>query len=148
MEASNVFYISTVGIAINSILLSSYLVVGEYKISYVSLVDSGCMGLAFMDFKFAVRNNIPLSRLAKKKPLYLADDVLSSWIEWGVELQFGIGAHPKRMQFYITMLALENPVILGLPWLHRHDPAIDWQNLQLTCREHCHGKYLPLQVRV
>ena len=93
MEASNILYISAVGKAINSILLSSYLVVGERKISCVSLVDSGCTGLAFMDFKFAVRNNIPLSRLVKKRPLYLADGVLSSWIEWGVELRFGIGAH-------------------------------------------------------
>jgi hypothetical protein len=36
------------------------------------------MGLAFMDFMIAVCNNIPLSRLVKKKPLYLADGVLSS----------------------------------------------------------------------
>ena len=78
-----------------------------------------------MDFKFAVRNNIPLSRLVKKRPLYLADGVLSSWIEWAAELRFGIGAHQERLQFYITSLAPENPVILGLPWLSRHDPAID-----------------------
>ena len=45
-----------------------------------------------MDFKFAVRNNIPLSRLVKKRPLYLADGVLSSWIEWAAALRFGIGA--------------------------------------------------------
>jgi hypothetical protein len=68
-----------------------------------------------MDFKFAVRNNIPLSRLVKKRPLYLADGVFSSWIEWGAELRFGIGAHQERLQFYITSLAPENPMILGLP---------------------------------
>src|SRR3982074_1861880 len=77
-EASNVLYISAVGKAINSILLSSYLVVGECKISCVSRVASGCTGLTFIDFKFAIRNNIPLSRFVKKKPLYLADGVLSS----------------------------------------------------------------------
>ena len=146
-EASNVLYISAVGKAINSILLSSYLVVSERKISCISQVDSGCTGLAFMDFKFTVRNNIPLSRLVKKRPLYLADGVLSSWIEWGAELRFGIGAHQERLQFYITSLAPENPVILGLPWLSRHDPAIDWKNLRLTFWEHYHGKCLPLQAR-
>ena len=71
-------YISAVGRAINSILLSSYLVVGERKISCISLVDLGCTGLAFIDFKFVVRNNIPLSRLVKQRPLYLTDGVLSS----------------------------------------------------------------------
>jgi hypothetical protein len=81
MEASNVLYISVVGKAINSILLSSYLVIGERKISCVALVDSGCMGLAFMDFKCTVRNNIPLFRLVKKRSLYLDDGVFSSWIE-------------------------------------------------------------------
>jgi hypothetical protein len=105
------------------------------------------MGLAFMDFKFAIRNNIPLSRLVKKKPLYLADGVLSLWIEWGVELQFGIGAHQERLQFYITSMVPENPVILGLPWLSRHDPAIDWKNLRLTFWEHCREQCLSLQLR-
>ena len=38
-------------------------------------------------------------------------------------------------------------MILGLPWLSRHDPAIDWKNLRLTFREHYRGKCLPLQAR-
>jgi hypothetical protein len=78
-----------------------------------------------MDCKFVVHNNIPLSRLVKKKPLYVANGVFSSWIEWGSELRFGIGVHQERLQFYITSLASENPVILGLPWLSRHDAPID-----------------------
>jgi hypothetical protein len=79
------------------------------------MVDSGCMRLAFIDFKFAVCNNIPLFRLVKKKPLYLADSVLLSWIEWGVGLRVGIGAHQEQLEFYITSLVLENLVILSLP---------------------------------
>jgi hypothetical protein len=73
------------------------------------------MRLAFMDFKCVVRNNIPLSRLVKKKPRYLADGVLSSWIECRAELRFGIGAHQEQLQFYITSMVPENSVILDLP---------------------------------
>jgi hypothetical protein len=146
-EANNVLYISTVGKAINSILLFDYLVVGKRIISCVSLVDSGYTGLTFMDFKFAIRNNIPMSRLVKKKPLYLADGVFSSWVEWGAELWFGIGAYQEQLQFYITSMALKNPVILGLLSLSWYDSAIDWKNLWLTFREYCRRKYLPLEGR-
>ncbi len=36
----------------------------------------------------------------------------------------------------------KNPVILGMPWLKKHNPAIDWKNycctfLPLNCRESC-----------
>jgi hypothetical protein len=66
MEAINVLYISAIGTVINAILLSSYLVVGKCIISYILLVNSGYTELAFMDFKFAVRNNISLSWLVKQ----------------------------------------------------------------------------------
>jgi hypothetical protein len=69
-------YISALGTAINSSLLSSYLVVGEGNILCILLVDLGYTGLACMDFQFAICNNIPLSWLVKKKPLYLVDSVL------------------------------------------------------------------------
>jgi hypothetical protein len=55
------------------------------------------MGLAFMDFKFDIRNNILLSRLVNKRSLYLADGMFSSWIEWGAELRFGISAYQERL---------------------------------------------------
>ena len=68
--------ISTIG-RDNSILLSSYFVWNGYIVLYVLLVDSGYTGLAFLDFKFAVRYYIPISKIEKKKLLFLADGVLS-----------------------------------------------------------------------
>ena len=65
----------------NSITLSSYLFVNSYTIPCTSLVDSRYTGLAFLDFKFAVRHYVPLTKLQEKKPLFLADGALSSWIE-------------------------------------------------------------------
>jgi hypothetical protein len=37
-------------------------------------------------------------------------------------------------------------VILGLPWLRKHNPQIDWESLQLEFTEHCHGRCLPYQI--
>jgi hypothetical protein len=138
--------VSAVGSSAKSILLSSYVVFGERPIPCVSLVDSGCTGLAFMDFHFAVRPRLPLQQLQQAKPLFLADGVLSSWITHITELPLRIGDHWERLAFFITTLAKDNPIILGLPWLSRHNPAVDWDKLRLTFRGRCVGSCLPYDV--
>ncbi|KAK3570605.1 hypothetical protein QTP86_023662 [Hemibagrus guttatus] len=41
-------------------------------------------------------------------------------------LQFQVGLfHRERLAFYVTS-SPANPVILGFPWLRRHDPQISW----------------------
>ncbi|MGL5802623.1 MAG: hypothetical protein ACRCX7_08545, partial [Cetobacterium sp.] len=39
--------------------------------------------------------------------------------------------HHERLTFYVTT-SPANPVILGLPWLRRHDPQISWRTGELT----------------
>ncbi|KAK3507042.1 hypothetical protein QTP70_001588 [Hemibagrus guttatus] len=39
--------------------------------------------------------------------------------------------HHERLTFYMTT-SPANPVILGLPWLRRHDPQISWRTGELT----------------
>ncbi|KAK3537472.1 hypothetical protein QTP70_012051 [Hemibagrus guttatus] len=39
--------------------------------------------------------------------------------------------HHERLTFYITS-SPANPVILGFPWLRRHDPQISWRTGELT----------------
>lgn len=131
------------GSSAKSILLSSYLVVDQRIVRCVSLVDSGCSALAFIDFQFAVRHRLPLSRLPRKRPLFLADGILSSWIEWFVQLPYGIGDHQEHLFFFVTTLSAENPIILGLPWLQRHNPEIDWDSLRLRFTDRCQGRCLP-----
>lgn len=109
------------------------------KAACVSLVDSGCSGLAFMDYKFAVKHRLPLTQLQKRRPLFLADSVLSSWVEFATKTELLVGDHWEQLQFFITTLSSENPIILGLPWLRRHDPVIEWDTLRLTFREKCNG---------
>ncbi|MGL5840426.1 MAG: retropepsin-like aspartic protease, partial [Aeromonas hydrophila] len=41
-------------------------------------------------------------------------------------LEFQVGLfHSEHLAFYVTS-SPENPVILGFPWLQRHDPQISW----------------------
>src|SRR5947209_3187954 len=110
--------ISAIG-STNSILLSSYLHIDNRVVLYISLVDLGYTGLVFLDFKFATRYRILTFRLPKRLPLFLADGVLLSWIEWATILTLRIGDHIEQLRFYITTLAEDHPIILGLPWLRK-----------------------------
>lgn len=116
-----------------SILLCSYLYVSpERALPCASLVDSGCTGEAFLDHSFAVKNHIPLLMLPFPRPLHLADGGLKSWIRQYTILPFQVGDHVEELSFFVTDLAAEHPVILGTPWLARHNPDIDWTTMSLT----------------
>jgi hypothetical protein len=99
-----------------------------------------------MDFAFLVKHRLPARRLQHPKPPFLADGILSSWITHTTELRLRIGDHEEPLLFYITNLAKENPVILGLPWLRLHNPTVDWGTLRLTFRRGCHGRCLSHHV--
>ncbi|KAK3574553.1 hypothetical protein QTP86_009553 [Hemibagrus guttatus] len=57
-------------------------------------------------------------------------------------LEFQVGLfHYKQLAFYVTS-SPANPVILGFPWLRRHDPQISWSSGELvrwstTCLRGC-----------
>ncbi|KAK3548954.1 hypothetical protein QTP70_021664 [Hemibagrus guttatus] len=57
-------------------------------------------------------------------------------------LDFQVGLfHYERLAFYVTS-SPANPVILGFPWLRRHDPHISWRSGELvrwstTCLRGC-----------
>lgn len=55
-----------------------------------------------------------------------------------------IGSHEELAFFLVTTLGADNPVILGIPWLQRHDPLIKWPRLELLfCSQFCHSHCLP-----
>ena len=138
--------ISTIGQSANSILLSSYLLFGGRAIPCTSLVDSGCTALAFLDEDFARQYKLPLQRLLRKRPLFLADGKLAGWIEKAIDLPLGIGDHREVISFFVTSLAPDNPIILGLPWLQRHNPEVNWDTLRLRFTSRCRGRCLPLHI--
>lgn len=75
---------------------------------------------------------IPTSFLPRPRSLYLADGQLRDWIREFTTLDLQIGAHTETISLFITPLAAENPVILGIPWLQQHNPHIDWITLDVS----------------
>lgn len=67
-----------------------------------------------------------------------------------LNMQTGI-LHTETIQFYI-LVTPRTPIILGLPWLRRHNPDINWRMGQIvkwkdTCFSECITPISPLSVR-
>ncbi len=107
-----------------------------------SLVDSGCSARGFADRKFCKDNNIPTLLLPKPRLVLLAYGKAASKITDYFVTKIAVGNHTETCVFFVTTLTADNPIILGLPWLQRHNPTIDWRSMSITfqspyCLRHC-----------
>lgn len=115
-------------------------------VTTVSLVDSGAAGFGFMDKALARDSGVPIYKLPFRRNLLLADGKAADVLEYYTVVPLAIGRHMEDALFYITNLSRKDPTILGLPWLNRHNPAIDWSLMTITfqsnyCLRFCtHGE--------
>ncbi|KAH0375210.1 hypothetical protein KCU92_g10240, partial [Aureobasidium melanogenum] len=107
------------------------------------LIDCGATGFAFIDQAFAHSMNYPLQPLSRPQFLTCFDgrETISGTVTHIAHASLSIGPHKENIAMFVTQLHAF-PVILGLPWLERHNPSIDWASGALTirsefCMEHC-----------
>ncbi len=109
----------------------------------LALIDSGAVG-NFIDATFARTHNIPLvpcvSHLAVAaldgrplgsgpSPIHHRGHTITCW------------SPSHRVELFVFQ-SPQTPIILGLPWLERHNPSISWSEKQITqwsesCRQNC-----------
>jgi hypothetical protein len=102
----------------------------------VSLIDCGAAGFGFMDRAVARHIGVPLYNLPHRRNLLLADGKPADVLEHYTVVPLEVGHHREHALFYITNLSKKDPTILGLPWLERHNPMIDWADHRLTFASH------------
>jgi hypothetical protein len=91
-----------------------------------ALLDSGAAG-NLISRDFVVEGNIPTRKKEKPVQVVLANKDTSVRLDYEtVELEVVVGDHVEIMSFEV-MPSLSFPLILGLPWLLRHNPRIDWR---------------------
>lgn len=124
------------------------------QISTTALLDSGAAG-NFMSSDFALCNHIALIQCSSSLTVEAIDGrPLGSGHIFSItqELLMQIHLfHTERIQFYILPTS-NTPVILGLPWLRRHDPHVSWKEGQITqwnksCYPECLSLMSSLPVR-
>ena len=90
-----------------------------------SLIDSGAGGM-FIDQNFA--RNFEVKQLDDPIRAYNVDGTENKkgTIKSYVDLEFRIDGRKFKERLYATGLGKQR-IILGFPWLHKHNPIIDWK---------------------
>ena len=120
-------------------------------ISSHALVDCGATGYAFIDETFAREQNFPLYELPNPRALEVIDGrpIESGLITHYVMTKLVINDHTENAIFFVTKLG-HYPVVVGIPWMARHDVRISFKTNELTfdsafCLRHCCQKPVTVQ---
>ena len=118
-----------------------------------AMIDSGATGYSFVDESFAHDQQMTLIPLRHARDVQMFDGSppISGMITHVVRGQLSLDQHTETTFFFVTKLS-GYEVILGIPWLRKHNPTIDWPLNQLTfssghCRTHCLRHRLPLSIQ-
>ncbi len=119
-----------------------------------AMIDSGAAG-NFMSLNFALEHNISLIRCPSPLAVEAVDGRplgTGKITHLTSRLTLTTGAlHHESIQFYIIPTAHAS-IILGLPWLRRHNPGISWQDSQIirwgaNCFSQCISQVTPLVLQ-
>jgi len=105
------------------------------KIIKKSLIDSGAGG-KFIDQNFAKAQGFKLTPLAEPIRVFNVDGTLNKkgTIKHYVNLKLTIHGRKKMTRLLVTGLGKQK-IILGFPWLQKHNPDIDWKKGTLKWRK-------------
>jgi hypothetical protein len=111
----------------NHLVIPCILTDYDTKINTHALVDSGCTGLSFMNETVVCQYNFPHHQLKNPKTVEVIDSqpISSGDIMEYIEIQYTIGDHHETLTTYLTSLR-HYPLILGIPWLKKHDITINF----------------------
>ena len=125
------------------LVLERTILIRDKKISTQILIDTGASGYTFISDYFALTHDLSLTPLSISIALETFDrrPVVSGNMTHKTILDLSIGVHCERMPLLVTRLG-HGPIVLGIPWLWRHDPLVKFLANSLTfnssfCIEHC-----------
>ncbi|KAK3567115.1 hypothetical protein QTP86_010087, partial [Hemibagrus guttatus] len=132
-----------------SLLVPVSLSVSDCCISVSALIDSGAV-VNLIDGALVERLRIPTFPCVPSLRITAIDSqpIGEGYLKRQTELlEFRVGLfHQEHLAFYVTS-SPANPVILGFPWLRRHDPQISWRSGELVrWSPSCHYRCLQNQV--
>jgi len=119
-------------------------------ITVEALLDSGATGLV-MSLEFSRKKEFKLKRLERPMQVRNVDGSFNREgpIENTVEVNVYYKGHVERTEIDVIG-GQKRGVILGMPWLERHNPEIDWKmgEVKITrCPEECGRQWRPVQEK-
>ena len=123
--------------------IQATLCINQVSLPLLSLVDSGADD-SFLDSNFACQAKIPLIQLEKPLTANALDGRLLARVTHQtapVSLILS-GNHRELIQFKIIS-SPQTPLVLGSPWLKKHNPHIDWSaGTIISWSQFCHSSCL------
>ena len=118
-----------------------------------ALIDSGASS-NFMHEETARKSGVKLTKRKEPQPVKDIQGKILGWIDSYAKVIMNIDAHQEEIKFYIIPLGIHG-LVLGLPWLQKHDPEIKWSERKIRlnspfCKQTCiskksvKGKEVPL----
>ena len=117
-----------------------------------ALIDCGATGYAFIDEEFTLRHHLPRTPLREERQLEAIDGrpIASGNITHLCRAILTIQEHREQLPMFITKLG-HYPLVIGIPWLRQHDPAIRFASNLVTfgsqyCLDRCHDRPVTVSV--
>lgn len=101
-----------------------------------TLIDTGASGFAFISKRMCQHLKLPLKILQAPITLLGFEGKSGSQITERTSFSLQIGRHSEEMSAFVIPES-KYDLILGLPWLEKHSPFIDWKEHTLTFGERC-----------
>lgn len=121
---------------------------GDKTVDTSALIDSGADD-QFIDYQFALRHCLTFTKLPQPLNVYNVDGTPNSkgQITHFTTVSFNLAGLPFFESFLITTTG-QDDLILGLPWLQKHNLRINWITGLVSIDEVCHAKaiYTPTHI--
>jgi hypothetical protein len=126
----DVYSVTIANISRNSI--SVPINIGSSKQTVKTLIDSGAGGL-FIDQNFT--KNFEINYWNEPVKAYNVNKMKNKrgTINAYINFEFKLGDQKFNKYFYVTGLGKQR-IILGIPWLHKYNPIIDWKKGEITLK--------------
>ena len=116
-----------------------YIEVMIRKQNLVALVDTGASGFAFVSQSLVNRLHLNSELLEPPVSLFGFEGINNSLITHHANFPLLISNHLENISSYVVKQS-KYDLILGLPWLEKHNPFINWSEHTITFGEHCFKK--------
>ena len=109
---------------------------GEKDIVTINtMIDSGATE-DFIDQEVCNKHGIKMIKAKNPREIYLANGKLSAMgpVTHMTKVPMDISSHRELTTFQVANLQ-NHEVILGMPWLRKHNPTIDWNDKKITFKD-------------
>ena len=108
------------------------ILVNNQIIETTAIIDSGATG-SFIDLELVALAEFPIKKLDKQVKAYNVDGTTNSKgnIIWETNVDLLFPKHRENVRLMILNLGCKQ-IILGMPWLKRWNPIIDWINKRIS----------------